>query len=334
MLFQTAIHIWGEKKYAVTVYTFYLLLVWFSPWWSIPYSDIWGLMVTVVLLWLTTTLPFRHRWVKLLIVGATTALAYYIRPQTVFVPIALGLVYLFKNRNFKKLLPRIAILAGGIATGILLAHLAVAGSGMHLHTSEGFGSTHYLMLGANYQSIGIYSAQDVDFSRSFPKKRERQRAEINETKRRYKALGVKGTLTLWGRKNLLNFSDGTFYWGREGEFYKIIPERDGRLSQVTRNIFYNRVNKGSLNDAWTVAMTSLWFGILVFTFVAAWPRRTKSNGLHNTFVIDAILLSVTMLTLFHTLCEARARYLFCFLPLFILLTVDGLQTLFKKSQTP
>ena len=334
MLFQTAMHIWEKKSYAVIAYIIYLVLVWFSPWWSIPYSDVWGLMVSVALLWLATTLPFRRGWLKLLIIGVVTVLGYYIRPQIVFVPLSLGLVCLLKGRNFKKLLSQTGLMAGGIVVGILIAHLAVAGSGMHLHTSKGFGATHYLMMGANYQSIGIYSAQDVDFSKSLPKKKERQRAELDEMWRRYKALELDGTLLLWGRKNLLNFSDGTFYWGREGSFYKIVPERSNWISRITRNVFYNRGLKGSCNDAWSIVMTSLWFGVLFFTFIAAWPRRRKAE-IHTLqredrkIEIDAMMLSVMLLTLFHTLSEARARYLFCFAPLFILVAVEGVKRLFS-----
>lgn len=345
MLFQTAMHIWHNKGYAVMTYVFYTLLVWLSPWWSIPYSDIWGLMLAVLILWLATTLPFRRNWVRLLVVGALTALGYYIKPQVVFVSVSLVIVQLTEHvarkESFKSMLKPAGIVAGGIVAGVLLAHLAVAGSGLHLHTSKGLGPTHYLMMGANYQSIGIYSAQDVDFSRSFPNKKERQKAELAETWRRYKALETKGTLTLWGRKALLNFSDGTFYWGREGAFYKLVPERHSWLSKVTRSIYYSRGYEGRHNKSWSVVMTSLWFGLLLLTAVSAWPfrgPRTRKGDDKvpaqvaspcHTSTLTVIMLSVILLTLFHTLCEARARYLFCLTPFFIMLAVEGLRRISK-----
>lgn len=341
MLFQTAMHIWHDKRYAVTAYIFYTLLVWLSPWWSIPYSDIWGLMLAVLILWIATTLPFRRRWLRIFVVAALTAIGYYIKPQVVFVSLSLLVVQLTEHfarkENFKSLLKPTGIAVGGIVSAVLLAHLAVAGCGLHLHTSKGFGPSHYLMMGANYQSIGIYSAQDVDFSRSFPNKKERRQAELAETWHRYKTLKTKGTLTLWGRKTLLNFSDGTFYWGREGSFYKLVPERHGPLSQVTRNVYYSRDYEGRNNKTWSVVMTSLWFGLLLLTAVSAWPFRRLCNKKDvgketarpatpvNTSTLTVIMMSVILLTLFHTLCEARARYLFCLLPFFILLAVEGLR---------
>ena len=339
MLVQTAMHIWHRKDCAILTYVLYLLLVWMSPWWSIPYSDIWGLMVAVAILWTATTLPFKRLWLKLMILGAATVVGYYIRPQTVFVPLAIlvvrGLKGLKGYKGFKRMLRPSGVVLAGIASGFIIVNVAMIGCPLHLHTSKALGPTHYLMLGANYQSIGIYSAQDVDFSCSYPKKKERKKAEMQETLRRYRALEAKGTLILWGRKNLLNFSDGTFYWGREGNFFKEVPERSGAVAKLTRSLFHRREGSGSNYVGWSVCATSLWFGIVVLSLFAALPRRrgainisTDKQFNKSTSIIEAVMLAVLMLILFHTLCEARARYLFCFTPLFVLIAVEGARRLF------
>lgn len=342
MLVQTAMHIWHRKDCVILTYVLYLLLVWMSPWWSIPYSDIWGLMVAVAILWTATTLPFKRLWLKLMILGAATVVGYYIRPQTVFVPLAMvivgglkGLKGLKGYKGFKRMLRPSGFVLAGIASGFIIVNVAMIGCPLHLHTSKALGPTHYLMLGANYQSIGIYSAQDVDFSRNYPKKKERKKAEMQETLRRYRALEAKGTLILWGRKNLLNFSDGTFYWGREGNFFKEVPERSGAVAKLTRSLFHRREGSGSNYVGWSVCATSLWFGIVVLSLFAALPRRrgainisTDKQFNKSTSIIEAVMLAVLMLILFHTLCEARARYLFCFTPLFVLIAVEGFARIF------
>ncbi|MCR4829655.1 MAG: hypothetical protein K5864_09400 [Bacteroidales bacterium] len=335
LLFQTAMHIWHQKNCALLVYTFYLLLVWLSPWWSIPYSDIWGLMLSVLILWLATVAPFKRLWVRIFIVSILCAISYYIRPQILFVGFAIVLVHLLgmlrRREKAKRLLRPTGIALCGIVAGVLAAHLAVAGCGLHLHTSKGLGATHFLMMGANYQSIGIYSVQDVDYSRSFQHKTERKRAELQMTFKRYHDLGVNGTLLLWGRKNLLNFSDGTFYWGREGAFFKYIPERSGWLSKLTRGIYYNRVQPGRWNEGWSIAVTALWFGLLILSLLGALPiRRREPRQEQREQMMEIVFFALTMLTLFHTLCEARARYLLCFAPFFILAAVEGARRTFEK----
>ena len=331
MLTQTAMHIWHRKDCAMLTYVLYLLLVWMSPWWSIPYSDVWGLMVAVTIFWMATTLPFKRIWLQLMILGAATVIGYYIRPQTMFVPLSLLIVKGLKGvkgwNGLKGILRPSGLVLAGIASGFIIVNIAMIGCPLHLHTSKGLGPSHYLMLGANYQSIGIYSAQDVDFSRSFPKKKERKKAEMQETFKRYHDLELKGTMILWGRKNLLNFSDGTFYWGREGNFFKEVPERNGVVAKATRSLFHNREGSGSNYVGWSVATTSLWFGIMILSLFAALPKRRTENR-EREMVIETVILAVIMLILFHTLCEARARYLFCFTPFFVLLAVEGAKRLF------
>lgn len=329
MLTQTAMHIWHRKDCAILTYTLYTLFVWMSPWWSIPYSDIWGLMVAVAILWTATTLPFKRLWLKLMVLGAATVIGYYIRPQTVFVPLSLLLVQGLKGlKGLKGALKPAGLLLAGIAVGFLVVNISMIGCPLHLHTSKGLGPTHYLMLGSNYQSIGIYSVQDVDFSRSYPKKNERRKAEMRLTLKRYHDLELKGTLLQWGRKNLLNFSDGTFYWGREGNFFKEVPERSGPVARITRSLFHNREGSGGSYVAWSVAATSLWFGIMLLSLFAALPKRRTESG--SEHIIEAVMLAVIMLILFHTLCEARARYLFCFTPFFVLLAVEGARRILIK----
>ena len=338
MLFQIAIHIWHKKRYAVLTYVFYTLFVWLSPWWSIPYSDIWGLMLAVAILWTATTLPFKRQWLKIFIIAFATVIGYYIRPQTVFVVFALLLVgFLRMRRNhqkFRTFLKPSAIAFAGLVTGILIAHAAMIGCPLHLHTSHRLGPSHYLMLGANYQSIGIYSELDVQFSRSHPNKRDRFRAEMRETGRRYSALGVDGSFLLWGRKNLLNFSDGTFYWSHEGElFFKQVPDKNGPLSRFTRSLYLLGDGFGSRYVQWGVVSTSIWFGILILALISGWPKRKGQSDLDDNSlrVIETVMFSLIMLILFHTLCEARARYLFVFTPLFVLLAVEGVRRIGNLS---
>lgn len=332
MLTQTAMHIWHKKSYAILTYVFYTLFVWLSPWWSIPYSDIWGLMVVVAILWTATTLPFKRMWLKVFIISFATILGYYIRPQTTFVVLSLLLVGLIRlrreHRKMKSILKPSAYAIAGIVTGFLVVHVSMIGCPLHLHTSHGLGPSHYLMLGANYQSIGIYSELDVQFSRSHPNKRDRFRAEMKETCKRYSALGVDGSFLLWGRKNLLNFSDGTFYWSHEGEFFfKEVPERSGPIAKFTRSLFLLGDGFGSHYVKWGVVATSMWFGILVLSLFAGWPKRKNSSDMDDSSlrIIETVMFTLLMLILFHTLCEARARYIFGFTPLFVLLAVEGVR---------
>lgn len=62
---------------------------------------------------------------------------------------------------------------------------------------------------------------------------------------------------------------------------------------------------------------------MIFAMLAALPRKRRAES--GERAMDIIFWALLMLTLFHTLCEARARYLFCFAPIFILAAVEGIR---------
>lgn len=332
MLVQTAIHIWKQQQgnsqsaasIAIAVYLFYWLVTGTSPWWSIPYSDIWGLATIVTVTWLATAAPFKRQWLRIIIIATISIIGYSIKPQTLFISFSLAIVaiaqHLAKGHKFIHLAKPASFAASGILVGLLIVNLSMVGCPFNLHPSTALGASHYIMMGANYQSIGIYSAEDVDFSHSFHNKSERRREELKRAGGRYKAMGFSNTMLLWGRKILLNFSDGTFYWGREGNFYREIPDHSGPVASATRELYYT---SGKYIDNWRVAMTSVWLGMILLAMLAAIPYKRRENN--SNAIIHAIMLTVIMATLFHMICEARSRYLFCFTPMFVLLAVEGLR---------
>ena len=337
MLYQTAMHIWHSKSSANIVYLLYSIIIGASPWWSIPYSDVWGLTMVVIILWVATTCPFRKGSIRVLFVAMLSTIGYYIKPQIVLVGFAILIVcaaeFWRKQTNPHKAKILTVWMVSGIVIAIGLVHATAIGNNLYLNSSKALGVTHYLMLGANEKTTGVYDDDDVAFSCSFDKKGERRNAQIKETVRRYKEMGVGGTLTLWSRKNMLNFSDGTFGWGHEGRFFKTIPEHNGQLAQLTKQIYYyNSSFKGRYYTCWAIAATSIWFGLLIFSLVGAIGNIVKSKK--SNAILNIIALSFFFLTIFHTLFECRSRYMFSFAPLVILLAADGCNMLSLQSPCP
>ena len=66
-------------------------------------------------------------------------------------------------------------------------------------------------------------------------------------------------------------------------------------------------------------------GVLTLAACAALGKRDAR--------ISVIMLSLIGLTIFETVFEARARYLFCFAPLFIILSVSGMRQMEQWGKT-
>ena len=89
------------------------------------------------------------------------------------------------------------------------------------------------------------------------------------------------------------------------------------LSPLLRSIYYS--HEGRLYPVWANLVQMIWMGVLALGS-CAWMNGKDER-------LSVIMLSVIGFTLFETLFEARARYLLCFAPLYIMLCTMGLHAL-------
>ena len=122
-------------------------------------------------------------------------------------------------------------------------------------------------------------------------------------------------------KTLVNYYDGTFCWGWEGAmFYKVVfPLKNNHLSPFLRNIFYNRDYRGKYFSQWFTFVTALWLGVLLLAFFSLFAKWDKS--------LKMIAITLLLLTLYESLFEARSRYFFAFVPLYLLMASQGANVL-------
>lgn len=132
-------------------------------------------------------------------------------------------------------------------------------------------------------------------------------------------------LNLMHRKTLTNYNDGTFCWGGEGGFY-VEPLADQNLpwAPVAQKLYGGTMTEESLGEGSTFALFYkaewvLWMSILMCGALGALLGLKKLRT-----QTAAAMLSILGLTLFEQLFEARARYLYSYTPVYILLAAVGL----------
>lgn len=327
MLYQIMVHRWQRRDIAWLGMVLYLLLVGLSPWVSIPYSDSWGLFFPIAMLWVYDCAAIHEkRFLRWFIIASLAYIGFKIKPQVIFIFITLIAIevvatLLRREKISVREIIRNKSLHGGIV-GFAMAFVLIWGimatRVIPYNSDNRFGAPHYLMLGLNWETMGIYSDKDVCFSRQFDTPRERDRANLQESWRRVREMGAGGLAGLLCEKTLLNYYDGTFAWGKEGSFYKkVFPEPNQHLAPFLRNIYYNRDYQGKYYLYWTTSATAIWLGILVLMFLAAIGKQDRFTA--------ALMLSIIMLTLYESVFEARARYLYTYIPFYILLALQGLR---------
>ena len=326
MLYQLIVRRWQRRDLAWLGMALYLLLVGLSPWTSIPYSDAWGILIPVATLWAYYCPILEERkFLRWFLIAFMAYLGFKIKPQVFFVFLSIAAIEVVsamlrrEKTTAREMLRRKGLTGAcaGLASAFLFVGIIIAARPIPYRAKDRFGATHFLMMGMNRKSFGGYCDEDVIFARQFKTPKERDRAELKEAGRRLHEMGLAGFGQLACEKTLINYYDGTFSWGKEGQFLKtVFPEPNQHLAPFLRNLYYNRTIQGAYYPYWCTGATAVWLGVLVLMFLAALGKQDRFTA--------ALMISILLLTLYESLFEARARYLYAYIPFYILLALQGI----------
>ena len=353
------------KIYSICTWIIYMLIVGLSPHIVLTYSDGIGMFLSLILTYIIFKLEKDKdknkinddkekdkllqkgsisKIILILLFTNLSILGYYIKPQIIIISIAyviikiLHISYLtymvIKNKNEdrengrrvrkerikKEIIYYIVLSILIIITGFLIyTYIKKANNsmGINVDKEKRFNITHYAMLGWNTESKGVFTVKDENFSGKYEKLKDREKANIEELKRRITEMGLGGVINQIARKILTNYNDGTFsgvatfvYIRKEYNIEGINKE----LSKFLKNIYYEN---GKYNMIYTQIMQCLWIGILIFNMFSYNDGKSTK--------ISIVILGIIGLFIFEILFEARSRYIFIYVPLYIFLGVIGLK---------
>ena len=314
ILYLSAKELSGETA-AVTVYVLYELIVGLSPWISVPYSDATALVFPITIFFLAT----RKSDIKWLAIGLLSYFAYSVKPQAVIICIAAVIIMLRKPKN-------ILIFVAGFAVSVFLANVCISSlDDINVDSEKSVSVAHYLMMGMNERTEGKYAEEDAVLASGFPTYKERAEAELGIAFERIHKMGFIGTLKQMLVKTKNAFTDGTFWWHKEGHFvFAYMPEH----GKFFRNLYYP---VGKYYKIWEGTENVLWL-TSVFTAVISIFNLKKKDKHINTLLLGALGIIA-----FNALFEERSRYIFCNIPIILLMTSMGLNYISKiwrsKRQT-
>ena len=338
------------KIYSVCTWIIYMTIVGLSPHIVLTYSDGIGMFLSLVLTYIIFKLEdrkilknkkeiIRNRILKTILIlffTNLTIISYYIKPQIIIISIAYGIIkltniilsiikkYIIKSVENKNKIQiniyYIIIILMIILTGYMTyTYIRKANNnmGINVDKEKRFNITHYAMLGWNTESKGVFTIKDENFSGKYEKLKDREKANIEELKKRISEMGIGGVINQIARKTLTNYNDGTF--SGVATFVYIRDEYrisglDNNLSEFLKNVYYER---GKYNQIYTQIMQCLWISILIFNMFSYNDSKSRK--------IAIIILALIGLFIFETIFEARSRYIFVYVPLYIFIGVIGIK---------
>lgn len=315
------------KKQSVTMVSmlFGVILIGLSPWIVIPYTDTLGMLFPIGAVF--CYVYFRNRYLRYFLFVVLCGIGYLYKPTVAIGLIALVIVKMFSvlRRVLRhRLKPGMVV---KVAICVLVAVMWVAGLdkavlGMNkteLDDEKAMTMTHYFMMGLNEESDGVYSEEDVNFSRSFENKAERKKGNMEVIKQRFQKMGIGGYIRHLAKKNIANYNDGTFAWCREGSFFVEMPEKASSVATFLRRFYWwDQAGDENLYQVFASIEQTVWYFVLLCIVCCIVPEK-KENDAEN--LIALILIGVS---LFLLLFECRARYLYIFSPLYVVLAGIGL----------
>ena len=309
-------------KTALVTWCIFTALIGLSPWMCVPYSDVYAIWFPIVIFYLYLLSPEKlsgkaAKWIG---IGFLSKFGYEIKPTASIITIAIVLILLIhflEKKDRKKTLVELLFLGVGCLLGIGFSIYAEKYMGFLPDRDKDLPIAHYLMLGQNDNTYGVFSGTDRSFTLQFDTKGEKIENDLRVAKERVLARGITGNIKFYLIKNMVNYDNGTFSWAYEGEFFKDVSLREDRLSIFLRDIYYP---DGKYHRAYSTFCQGIWILTLAGCVGIVFDRNRME------FVVPA--LAVLGLTLFLLLFEARARYLFLYTPVYLLLGGIGLKNLY------
>lgn len=314
-----------SKKFAFAGFISGILTFGISPWMVICYSDALGLIFPVLCFYFYAkpARTERRRMIHWCIAVLTACIGYCVKPQCFIILPALLAVELAANirrRNLKNLaaIGCVIVLAVVSFFGVQKALIQICErNGFAIDSEMKFGASHFFMMGLNEKTGGVYFHEDVQFSESFDNVEERTAANLARSKERLQNMGTLGLIKHGAKKLLTAYNDGTYAWGAEGRFYfEVYEAPNQRMASFLRSIYYN---DGSRYPCFATLEQFIWIGVLIAAFFSVFFGG--DNRHHKEIAV--LMVSVIGLTLFEVLFEARARYLYTYLPIFCILAAVG-----------
>lgn len=316
-----------SRRFSWAVAAGYVLLVSLSPWVMIPYSDGFALLFPM----LTLALYIRQQKAKNKVlcwaaIGAAAALGYWMKPQGVIMLIAVGIVEtarLLSKRAFSAWLKRFGAMAVVLLLLVVPVKRAIiSASPFEIDPEADIGVLHYVMLGCNKETDGTVSHEDKVSSYGIERKAERTQMQLETIADRLRQMHKNGTFfDHLKKKTLVNYADGTFAWEELAYPASVVEEKDGVISPLLRSIIWA---DGSRHSAFAVMLHSIWMGVLALC-VLALPAYHESEKHKSECTLAAMMLALIGITLFETIFEARARYLFIYAPAYLTVGMMGLR---------
>ena len=324
-----------DKKTATFGYLLCSIFVTMSPWVVVAYTDCFGLIFPILVLWLFMIMPddtTGKKIVKWLVLLTVALLGYQIK-TTAFVAYIAELCALFVSSfSEKKRAQMLLDLAIFVLNVIFLVPLFIKCEDFRFSTTmfelytdskcdreQELTPYHYFMMGLNEEYDGTFNFDDDTFSHYIQSYDERISQEKKQIKIRLKSLGPWGVVKLYSKKLIIDYNDGSYGYGLAGDEFVDDPLLEDAPWNIWARFFTLPTHKG--HPVYLNLMQIIWLGMI--PFMLFFKLKDKTNV--------SLALCLVGITMFVLIFESQQRYLFLYGPVYVIVAVIGLHNRLKAT---
>lgn len=309
-------------------YFLYIVMILFSPHMTAIYTDALGMNLPIIILYLYITYYDKNTIIKIILLGILSAIAYSIKPQTFVIAIAI-IVYelLLKDDKFANKIKFTVILLVSIFLSLQAISLQTSYIKKELNSEKRVGYLHYMKMGLNPKSIGLYSHEDFTESRKLPTNEERDKHNLSVIIDRFNKHTFSSFTEFMTKKTLINYNDGTFGWYfiAEDNRFKVTEKNNTQLSDITNSMYHHKkINYNNMH----IEKHIYWLFVLFMIIISLFKTNDDTKNIKSILFINFIGIFI-----FLSLFESSPRYLFTNIPLFILLAMYGVNNVINFKNT-
>lgn len=223
-----------------------------------------------------------------------------------------------KQTKWQHLLLQAAVILIMLAGAEHCQRFMVDRIGLDINETIEIGAAEYFYMGLNEETTGSYSGDGMDIvgEFQFTDRKEREYIAFQRALGRMEEKGFWGMLSFWLRKQVMTFNDATYGWDTEvwiHDYYSPVVSTDTPFMTFLREIYWT----GSYVGAYNTLMQLIWIYCLLGIPGMLLPDRKEKSGVILTLCFMGVFF-------YQMLFEARARYLFVFLPLLLVCATYGM----------
>lgn len=343
--------LWDNKIAVTHTLVLSILTIAFTPWLIVPYTDTLTMLFPIAFFYLYLCLSKQDNMnnkklqtILLLVLGFLAYYGFKFKPSTVVFLIALGIGELCLKKISKQQLAiygkKIPLMFCGVLVALTIFTVDESNQlGDYLqkdiYDTYQMPVSYFTMVGLQKQPVsedkalwGAFNSEDYFAVSNITGKSAKNEYAVTTIRERINTFGFLGSLEFLVGKANFCFEDGTFFWGGEGNFLTSeAPSTTNPIGTWIQSFIYNSsknyasVYSNLLQGVWMTLLFLMLLGIILA------PNSYKN------LPIMVLRIAIFGLLLYLLLLEARSRYIINYLPIFILLAVDGMLNLFTSLKS-